>query len=62
MRRLTSPIRTFDVEQTGRRAMEDGWSHSLERPTSRGSKPSAQTISVALAIRETIRWVIRDSP
>ena len=62
MRRLADPVLTFDDEQTGSAATEGGWSHSWERPTSCGSKPSAQTISVALAIRETIRWVIRNSP
>jgi hypothetical protein len=39
----------------GKRVTECGKSHSCERPTSWSSKPSAQTISVALGSSETIR-------
>src|SRR5260370_30091479 len=43
--------------QAGRRRTHSGLSHSCERPTSISPAPSAQTISVALARRETIRML-----
>src|SRR3954453_15395348 len=41
--------------QAGSRRTHSGLSHSCERPTSISPAPRAQTISVALARRETIR-------
>ncbi len=38
---------------TARSRMDGGWSHSWERPTSSGSPPTAQTISVADGSSET---------
>src|SRR4051812_7259197 len=39
----------------GSRATAGGWSHSWVTPTSADSRPSAQTISVALGSSDTIR-------
>src|SRR5262245_38351517 len=51
----------FGDVQTGRRCTDSGKSHSWERPTRWSSTPRAQTISVALAIRETIRGMTASS-
>src|SRR5579884_3138993 len=63
MRRLTSrSISPLDIETSnagslhdGKRRTHAGLSHSCERPTRVAPASSAQTISVALASRETTR-------
>src|ERR1035437_11167477 len=64
-RRLTtasiSPLETAiskaGLLQAGSLLTQSGLSHSCERPTSISPAPKVQTISVALASRETIRML-----
>lgn len=56
--RLDPSTLNFGLVSCGKDFTEGGKSHSWERPTSWLSNPRAQTISVALAIRDTILFVI----
>src|SRR5438093_2902181 len=56
MARVSRPP-TFGSVQIGSRSTPRGKSHSCDLPTSASSKPSAQTISVALGSSETMRVI-----
>src|SRR5438105_4001588 len=65
MSALLPSMGNFGAVQAGRCRIDGGKSHSWERPTRSFSNPRAHTISVALAISETMRgmrstlWVSR---